>query len=251
MLDDESAKPHIAIALARLGVPFERWDGLAQSILTASFIASFQYTPPGKQLKPAQILAAVRNIEAGLQQAQKGLRILDAARATAGPTDTERSKALMDAQQSILIALAQSVCALVKGVEVTPEQLAASMPRYGFASFENDWSNVFRQAIARTGKARESLTAANLRLPTRAREEGFLRGIGMLGDIYEEATGDPPKAYSKGSDSRNPDWKPPFVRFVEDLWPLFRARVEAPPSGSRLEQALTYARNLPPLGTLK
>lgn len=249
MLDEASAGPIIERALMRLTVaPAER-HAFVDRILSVSVLASFRPPPPGKRVTPKQIVLALERVERGLRDVSAGLHVIDNALSTAGMNAKKRRESLATVQRASLGAIAQAVLNAVKDHSVTEEGLAASMPEYGYLSFTNIWRGVFSNAAHQVSAVRAAYDQGDFRAPTNDQSEWFVRAIGQLAEIYEDATGRKATSYSPGSDVTNPGWHPPFSQFVIDLWPLLRFGNEKPPSDRRISDALASAPKLPPMRT--
>jgi hypothetical protein len=251
MLDEASSAPIIDRALERLAVAPAGRPALASRIVNVSIVASFRPPPPGKRITPKQIVEALERIETGLRDVSAGLMIIDGARSSAGLNAHKRNESLAAVQRAILGAIAEAVVSRIQGCSVTDEQLAASMPEYGYLAFKNSWRGAFGDAAHRVANLRNVFDQDDFRSPSRDREEWFVRAVGQLAEIYEDATGNGAKAYSRGGDATNPAWRPPFAQFVVDLWPMLGFGAEKAPSDRRIADALADAPNLPPMGEME
>ena len=251
MLDEASSAPIIDRALKRLGVaPAER-PALASRIVNVSIVASFRPPPPGKRTTPKQIIDALERIEAGLRDVSAGLMVIDGARSSIGMNAQRRSESLAIVQRATLGAIAEAVLSRIQGCSVTAEQLAASMPEYGYLALKNSWNGAFGEAAHRVATLRNLFDQDDFRSPSRDREEWFVRAVGELAMIYEDATGNEAKAYSRGGDATNSEWRPPFAQFVVDLWPMLDFGPDKTPSNRRIADALADAPNLPSMGNME
>ena len=248
MLDAASSAPLIDLALSRLAVaPAER-PPLASRIVNVSVLASFRPPPPGKRITPKQIVDALERIETGLREVSAGLMIIDGARSSIGLNAHKRDESLAAVQHATLGAIAEAVLSRIQGNPITDEQLAASMQEYAYLAFKKSWRGAFGDAANHVATLRNAFDPDDFRSPSRDREEWFVRAVGQLAEIYEDATGNEAKAYSRGGDATNPAWRPPFAQFVVDLWPMLCFGPEKSPSNRRIADALAHAPKLPPLG---
>lgn len=232
----------ISKALLRLPKPKhvladERIDEFVDRILIAGFEAGIRPAPPGARGKPTDIVAAIGMIADALERLDRGLRIIDAARRSTAASASARSNALRMAHEDALRAVAGAVASALPTAMIRDVDLAASFPTYAPVGMTNPWRGAFDRAAGQVRAIEAAVSSEDLRTPKGA-DEWTDRLISILAGIYADATGRKPSAYPRGSDSMNPNWKPPFCQFVADLWPLWHDPDADPPSGASLRRAL-------------
>ncbi len=250
MWDASFAAPIIAKAVDRLDAPPEKRAFIAERVMALSAMAAFRPLQPGKRITPERIMGAMKSIERGLQEIASGLRVIHDARVTIGIESRTRDQALEIVQQTALRLITEAVLRGLSDTTITHDRFNSSMPKYGaMMSRQNNWS--FDIAASRMAALNAKMEKDLFHAPTREREEWFVRAVGALADVYRDATGKDAKAYERGGDALSPAWRPPFVQFIADLWPLFALGKDKVPSNQKIADALDHASKLPPLGTMK
>jgi len=248
MLTDEAAAPIIDAALDRLDVPENRRACLRRRIQNVSIMASFHMPPVGQRVTPKQIMAALNQIEQGVRALSAGLELIDGASRTMSPNASRRAESLSLVQHGILGALADAVIRSIPPSRISDDQVVDSMPSYGYLSFQNTWTGAFSIAASRIKALCQAFDANDFKVPTRDKDERFIRAVKDLAAIYEDAAGREAKAYSPSGDTTKQGWRAPFVQFVSDLWPLLKGDDEPAPSSRRIADALKDTSVLPQAG---
>lgn len=218
----------------------DRIDEFVDRILIAGFEAGIRPAPPGARGKPTEIIAAIEMVADALDRLDRGLRVIDTARRSTAVSAAARSDALRRAHEDVLRAIGGAVASALPTATIRDVDLAASFPSYAPVGWTNPWRGAFDRAAGQVRAIETAVSTEDLRTPKGA-DEWTDRLISILASIYADATGRKPSPYARGGDSTNPDWKPPFCRFVADLWPLWHDT--DPPSGASLRRALERGQN--------
>ena len=228
---------------ARREILLSRAEEFIDRVLYAGLQPGFRPATRGKRGSPAQIVDAVRQVARGLHLLEHGLSTIDGARRSTAQAAKARDGELERLQRSILHAI---VCAVAPRLSVTgePVKLEVATPSYTARGFANSWNGVFAGAASRIERLGASASTDDLKAP-KVREQWFTAFIGVLAEIYRDATGTPARAYARGQ-AVNGEWRPPFCKFVGDIWPLFGRDGEPAPSDSRIRDALANTSKLPP-----
>ncbi len=222
----------------------DRSDEFVGRIMLAGINAGIRPAPKGYRGSPTEIAAAANDIARGLDMIERGLASIDGARRSTAIAATARQDALRDLHEDILRSIAAAVAGALPTAIIRDVDIDASRPTYTPSGFSNPWRGAFSRAAGQVDSIAANASANDLRAP-KLRDEWFERLIGIMAEIYEDATGEIPRAYAP-SQAASPDTHPPFCQFVRDIWPIFAMAGEVAPSDSRIRDAVNSASKLPP-----
>lgn len=226
-------------ALSQLGIEVGLQSAFVQRIIFTRNITAYEYTYHNRKVTPQELIKAMQQVEESMIGLSNAFALIDHACRAAGPSAVSRNDALTMFQHASLGAIADAVLKTVNPLDNSDDKIADSMPNYAYISWQNKWHDTFALAAQRIAAIRQNFTTADLRSPTRDYQPWFDLAIYYLAEIYEDATGRTPSAYSPGDTERRDEWRPPFIRFVHDLWSIFaRYADEQKPSNRRIADAL-------------
>lgn len=221
----------------------ERVDEFVDRVMMAGLEAGIRPAPAGQRGSPAEIVAAAHDIANGLDQIERGLGTIDAARRSTALAATARADGLRDLHENILRSIAAAVASALPTAIIRDADIDASAPSYAPTGFANRWRGAFGRAAGQVGGHTKKTCPEQLRAP-KSRDEWFGRLVMILAEIYHEATGKVARSYAR-SQVVNEAWQPPFCKFVRDLWPIW-ADGSVDPSDSKIRDALRDASKLRP-----
>lgn len=204
--------------------------------------------PLGEKITPTQIHGAMQGVANGLEKITAGLedlrasfQIFDAARCTVRLADTLRAQALDELVTSCLrTIIGEIVYVAFPAMEDREEQIEATLPKYESGTLTDlRYVNAFGSAAHKVASALRKFPPSEFRMPPRSQEDHFCRFIGMIGEIYEHATGKDfsPHKKSDAARQRNNGWRPPSCQFVERIWPGVGPIWGEPPRDDRIRAA--------------
>lgn len=236
-----AALDRLRLSAAKRADLLNRSEDFVDRVRDAGFSAGFRSAPSGERHSPSEIIAAIDRISTGLEHVARGLNVIDSARQSTSPGALARDAELARLQRAILGTIVGAISRALPSVSVPDDDFDAAMPTYRADHYANSWNGVFGLAAHKVAAIGASASSTDIRTP-KARDDWTERLVAILGEIYRDVTGRRPSAYGRGSDSTNPDWRPPFCQFVVDLWPLWFGPSELP-SDITISRALENGQN--------
>lgn len=228
-------------AMVELGVTgAEQSASVARKIESALAAFMFRGAAPGTMRSGSELLRSVDRIAVALESLAKELGIIMAARRSLGLAATCRAENLDQIHRAILDSIVEAVADGQQTI-FPCDQVAGTMPTVGpgLHDFSDSWTPSFNRAARKVRKVRSAFEVDDLNLPTHQAEQSLTDFIHRLGSIYKEVTGRPPAA-NKRKATQPDDWNSPFVRFLQQVWPLTPegSNGGAPPSVNKIASAL-------------
>jgi hypothetical protein len=194
-----------------------------QAIDNALAYFSTRGFPTGQSPTPAKIKRALKSIASSMTNIERDLNLLMMARRGAGIGEVERSDSLEQIQHAILGSIAANILPSSLTYKFTDEDIVGAMPSttqsIGRNGFTNSWVGGFTKVAHTAEVLAEAFDDSELSKPTRSYDIYFVRFIWQLSVIYSRFSGKVAHAPDRNA-TQACDWRGPFSRFVEAVWPL-------------------------------
>lgn len=213
-----------ARAIYELGIDNQTDAGIAhQEIEAAVTMFHLRGVPRGQSLTPSQIRSGLRRIASNLREIQNDLNSLMVARRDFGIGESVRNSSLEQIQLTMLGSIAANILPSSLTNKFTDEDIADAMPivfqTEGSLGFTNTWAGGFNRVAKVADDLADAFEPLDLSKPTRAHDLNLVQFIGCLGEIFTHWTGQKARSPERNA-NQAVDWRGPFSRFVEAVWPL-------------------------------
>ncbi len=206
----------------------------------------FRGAGKGSNPEPQEIIRAVSKIADSLSVIDESMSLLFGAMVNSAGIHAERHNTLEAVHREIfgaIFAKALPVSLAEKIADSWIGVLPSANRNENEWSFSNPRNGRFALAASAVQQIAANLTAESLALPRRASDYDFVSFIKRLGFLYHKWTGTEAASPDRNLNQSH-NWRGPFGRFVEAVWPLTpegsggEGQTRSCPSSSRIRAAL-------------
>lgn len=213
-----------ARALIVLGIDTpENAQAARQSIEASLAFFMLRGFPTGQAPAPKKLKKAVSRIAASMRNMESDLNLLMMARRDIGIGEEKRAEALEQMLHAILRSIAAYILPASLTARFTADEITDALPTVSGSintqGFSNGWAVGFDRVARTADKLASAFDQSDLSKPSQTFDIHFTRFIGQLASIYAKWTGKKARAPDRNA-TQPPDWRGPFSRFVEAIWPL-------------------------------